>query len=108
MTVRREVQKWSSLTVRDFQESGNRDIIGTPGGITPTGVPVIVPDIFFGDTSRSGGYMKEIFIRKLSLERVRNLPHIEIPLSEEKTSDTYRKKRQRENDSSGGTCIHIK
>ena len=84
MTVRREVQKWSSLTVRDFQESGNRDIIGTPGGITPTGVPVIVPDIFFGDTSRSGGYMKEIFIRKLSLERVRNLPHIEIPLSEEK------------------------
>ena len=54
--------------------------------------------------------MKEIFIRKLSLERVRNLPaYRNSPFGREKeTSDTYRKKRQRENDSSGGTCIHIK
>ncbi len=43
--------------------------------------------------------MENIFITKLTLEKVRNLDYVEIPLAKDKkTSDFYRKKRKREDD----------
>lgn len=49
--------------------------------------------------------MKEIYIKKLILEKVRNLEYKEIPLSGEncKTSDYYRKEWKRKNHDTG--CV---